>query len=121
MSNLNYIIMKTLKLFITVIALVFAVNVSFANEDPVKPSAQLRSELMDLIGTNTSFEMEANETTAEVIFTVNKSGEVIVISVISDNAETIKHIKNKINYKKVSHRTSKPGEMYLLPVRVVKS
>ena len=121
MSNLNYIIMKTLKLFITVIALVFAVNVSFANEDPVKPSAQLRSELMDLIGTNSSFEMEENETTAEVIFTVNTAGEVIVISVNSDNAETVKHIKNKINYKKVSHRTSKPGEMYLLPVRVVKS
>jgi len=113
--------MKSLKLFIAVIALVFTVNVSFANEDPVKPSTQLRSELMDLIGTNSSFEMESDVSTAEVIFTVNRAGEIIVISVISDDEKTIKHIKNKINYKKVSHRTKKLGEMYLLPVRIVKS
>jgi hypothetical protein len=113
--------MKTLKLFITLIALIFTVNVSFANEDPVKPSTQLRSELMDLIGTNSSFDMESDVTTAEVIFTVNKAGEVIVISVISDDERAVKHIKSKINYKKVTHRTTKPGEMYLLPVRIVKS
>jgi hypothetical protein len=76
---------------------------------------------MDLIGTNSSFDMESDVTTAEVIFTVNKAGEVIVISVISDDERAVKHIKSKINYKKVTHRTTKPGEMYLLPVRIVKS
>jgi len=113
--------MKTLKIFITAFALVFTINVATATEDPVKPSAQLRAELVDMIGTTSPYELVADESTAEVIFTVNTAGEVIVISVISDNPETTKYIKNKINYKKVSHRTSKPGEMYLLPVRVVKS
>ena len=121
MSNLNYIIMKTLKLVITAFALVFTINIASANENPVKPSTQLRSELVELIGTSSPYELLEDEATAEVIFTVNTSGEVIVISIISDNTNTVKHIKNRINYKKVSHRTSKPGEMYLMPVRVVRS
>ncbi len=113
--------MKSLKLIIAALALVFAVQVSAATEDPVKPSAQLRAELVNLIGPECPFELEKGECTAEVLFTVNSSGEVIIISILSENPKAEKHIKNKINYKKVSHRPSKPGEIYLLPVRVVQS
>ena len=113
--------MKSLKLFIAALALVFAVQVSAATEDPVKPSAQLRAELVNLIGPDCPFELVKGECTAEVLFTVNTSGEVIIISIISENPEAEKHIKNKINYKKVSHKPSKPGEIYLLPIRVVQS
>ena len=113
--------MKTLKIFITAFALVFTINVATATENPVKPSAQLRAELVDLIGTSSPYQLMTDESTAEILFTVNSAGEVIVVSVVSDNSETVKYIKSKINYKKVSHRTSKPGEMYLLPIRVVKS
>jgi hypothetical protein len=113
--------MKNLKLFVATLALIFAVQVSAATEDPVKPSAQLRAELVELIGPECPFTLEKGECTAEVLFTVNSAGEVIVISIISENEEAEKHIKRKINYKKVSHRTSKPGEIYLLPVRVVQS
>ncbi len=113
--------MKNLKLFVATLALVFAVQVSAATEEPVKPSAQLRAEIVDLIGPDCPFELNKNECTAEVLFTVNSAGEIIVISIISENSDAENHIKNKINYKKVSHRTSRPGEMYLLPVRVVKS
>ena len=120
MSNLNYIIMKYLKLIIATIALVFTANISFANEDPVKPSAQLRSELVDMIGNNHSLEFTADESVVEVIFTVNTAGEVIVISVLSENSQAVRHVKNKINYKKVSHRSNKPGEMYMMPVKFVK-
>ena len=113
--------MKTLKILVTAFALVFTINVATANENPLKPSAQLRAELVDLIGASSPHQLMTDESTAEILFTINSSGEVIVISVISDNSETVKYIKGKINYKKVSHRTSKPGEMYLLPLRVVKS
>jgi hypothetical protein len=112
--------MKNLKLFIAAIALVFAVQVSANNEDPLIPNSQLRAELVELMGSDFPFELENSELTAEVLFTVNSHGEVIVIQVISENPAAVKHIKNQINYKKVSHRTTKPGEMYLMPVRVVK-
>lgn len=113
--------MKNLKLFIATIALVLTANYSFANENPVKPSAELRSELVQLIGNNHSFELATDESVVEVIFTVNASGEVIVISVLSENSAAVRHVKRKINYKKVSHRSNKPGEMYLMPVKFVKS
>ena len=114
--------MKNLKLFIATLALIFAVQVSAATEeDPVAPSAQLRAELVELIGAQCPFELEKGECTAEVLFTINSAGEVIVISVLSENSQAEKHVKNKINYKKVSHRTSKPGEIYLLPIRIVQS
>ncbi len=113
--------MKNLKLFIATIALVLTANYSFANENPVKPSAELRSELVQLIGNNHSFELATDESVVEVIFTVNASGEVIVISVLSENSAAVRHVKRKINYKKVSYRSNKPGEMYLMPVKFVKS
>lgn len=113
--------MKYLKLVVATIALVFTANISFANEDPVKPSAQLRSELVEMLGSNHSLELTSDESVVEVIFTVNAAGEVIVIQVLSENSQAVKHVKNKINYKKVSHRSNKPGEMYLMPVIFVKS
>ena len=113
--------MKNLKLFIATFALVFAVQVSANNEKPIKATAQLQSELIELMGSNVPFTLENGELTAEVLFTVNTKGEVIVLQIVSDNPAAEKHIKSRINYKKVSHRTSKPGEIYMMPVRVVQS
>jgi hypothetical protein len=121
MSNLNYIIMKNLKLFIAAFALVFAVQVSANTEKPIKATAQLQSELVHLMGSEVPFQIENGELTAEVLFTVNSKGEVIVLKIVSDNPAAEKYIKSRINYKKVSHRTSKPGEIYMMPVRVVQS
>ena len=113
--------MKNLKLFIAAFALVFAIQVSANNEKPIKVTAQLQSELVELMGTEVPFTLENGEFTAEVLFTVNSQGEVIILKIVTDSPEAEKHIKNKINYKKVSHRTSKPGEIYMMPVRVVQA
>ena len=113
--------MKNLKLFIAAFALVFAVQVSANNEKPIKATAQLQSELIELMGTEVPFTLENGELTAEVLFTVNSQGEVIILKIVSDSHEAEKHIKNRINYKKVTHRTSKPGEIYMMPVRIVQA
>ena len=113
--------MKNLKLFIAAFALVFAVQVSANNEKPIKATAQLQSELVELMGTEVPFTLENGELTAEVLFTVNSQGEVVILKIVSDSPEAEKHIKKRINYKKVSHRTSKPGEIYMMPVRIVQA
>ncbi len=113
--------MKNLKLFIAAFALVFAVQVSANNEKPIKVTAQLQSELIELMGTEVPFTLENGELTAEVLFTVNSQGEVIILKIVSDSPEAEKYIKNRINYKKVTHRTSKPGEIYMMPVRIVQA
>ena len=111
--------MKSLKLFVLALAL-FTINVSAANLNPIKPTDDLRIEIVDLIGTNYMDEMVENEYSAEVFFTVNSKRELIVLSVESDNSQLESYLKGKLNYKKVDHRPGEPGEIYLLPVKMIK-
>jgi len=111
--------MKSLKLFVLALAL-FTINVSAANLNPVKPTDELRFEIVDLIGSNYMTEMEADQYNADVLFTVTADKELIVLSVDSNSDELESYLKAKLNYKKVNHRPSKHGEIYLLPVKMIK-
>jgi len=111
--------MKKLKLLVLAFAL-FAMNVSAAVLNPVKPTDKLRAEIVDIIGPNCPYEYDKNECTAEVLFTINTKGEMIILSVTSPNAKAEPYLKSKLNYKKVSHKATKEGELFLLPLRMVK-
>ena len=111
--------MKNVKLFILALGL-FTLNLSAANLNPVKPTDDLRFEMVDLIGSNFMDEMLQDEYDADVLFTVNANRELIVLSVDSESAELETYLKRKLNYKKVNHKPSKHGEIYLLPVKMVK-
>jgi len=112
--------MKTLKLFVLALGL-FTINVSAANFHPIKPTDELRIEIVDLIGSNYTDEMmTTDQTEANVMFTVNSKKELIVLSVDTDNDQLESYLKHKLNYKKVHYRPSKSGEVYMLPVKMVK-
>ena len=112
--------MKNLKLFILALGL-FSINVSAANFHPIKPTDELRIEIVDMIGSNSLNEiMIAGQHEATVLFTVNSKKELIVLSVDTDNVQLESYLKWKLNYKKVHYRPSKIGEIYLLPVKMAK-
>ena len=111
--------MKKLKIFMVAFAL-FAMNAYAADTDPVKPTDQLRAEIVDIIGQNCPYEYDKNECTAEVLFTVNTNSEIIILTVISPNPKAESYLKSKLNYKKVSHTPKREGEVYLLPLKMVK-
>jgi len=111
--------MKNLKLFIVAFTL-FTISASAANFNPIKPTDQLRAEIVDLIGSNCPYEYDKNECTAEVLFTVSTNNEIIILSVVSPNPKAEPYLKSKLNYKKVSHSTNREGEIFLLPLRMVK-
>ncbi len=119
MSNLNYSIMKKLSLFIVAFVF-FTIQATATVKEPVKPNTILRAELVELIGTKCTFELDKEFCTAEVLFTVNTNSEVIVLSVISENPYAEKYIKSKINYKKINYKVKKEGGLYLLPLKIVK-
>ncbi|MEN8187975.1 MAG: hypothetical protein ABFR05_12670 [Bacteroidota bacterium] len=110
------------KLNVLIIAfMLFAMNVSAAVlTNPVKPTDKLRAEIVDIIGPNCPYEYDKDECTAEVLFTVNNDKEIIILSVTSPNIKAEPFLKSKLNYKKVSHTPAKTGEIYLLPLRMVK-
>jgi hypothetical protein len=110
--------MKSFK-FILLVSAVFLLSASsFAN--PIKPTDQLREEIVDIIGFSFLDDYEENEYSAEVLFTVNSDQELIVLSVNSESDEAEDYLRDKLNYKKVDHLPSKYGEIYLLPVKMVK-
>ena len=111
--------MKNLKLFVFALSL-FAIPLSAANLNPIKPTDELRVEIVDLIGSSFLYEMTADQYEADVLFTVNAQKELIVLSVETNNSYLETSLKRKLNYKKVNHKPSKHGEIYLLPVKMIK-
>lgn len=112
--------MKNFKILLIAFAL-FTLNATAKTFSPVKPSAQLRADIVDIIGTNCPYESDKDECTAEVIFTVNNEREIVIISVTSENPGAEEFIKSKLNYKKVNHKPGHAGELFLLPLRMVKN
>jgi len=112
--------MKNLKLFVFAIAFLTLNVVSAASLNPIKPTSELRVEITDLIRSGYMNEMSANEYSAEVLFTVNSKRELIVLSVTSESKDLESFLKHKLNYKKVDHTPGQPGEIFLLPVKMVK-
>jgi len=106
------------KLIIVALAL-FTLNISAA--EPIEPNKSLRSEIVSLLGDNLTFDFDQNEISIEVLFTVNRNGELIIISTDAPNEKTESLIKEKLNYKKVDFKANKPGEMFLLPLKIKNS
>ncbi len=112
--------MKSFKLIVLALA-VFVLNITAAFSNPIRPTDQLRDEIVDMIGLSYLDDFEKSEITVEVLFTVNSEQELIVLSVDSENDDAETYLRKQLNYKKVDHSPSKPGEIYLLPVKMVKS
>lgn len=111
--------MKSFK-FLLLVSAVFLLNTVTVFANPIKPTDQLREEIVDIIGFSFLDDYEENEYSAEVLFTVNSEQELIVLSVNSKSGEAEDYLRNKLNYKKVDHMPSKYGEIYLLPVKMIK-
>ncbi len=111
--------MKSFK-FIVLFSAVFLLNVVTVFANPIKPTDQLRDEIVDIIGFSFLDNYEENEYSAEVLFTVNSDQELIVLSVSSASEEAEDYLRDKLNYQSVDHTPTKYGEIYLLPVKMVK-
>ena len=111
--------MKSLKIFVLALGL-FTLNVAATYANPIKPTDELRTQIVELIGDGFWSDMDANEDSAEVLFTVNSKRQIIVLSVDSENEDAEGYLKEKLNYRKVDHKPTKHGEIYLLPVKMIK-
>jgi hypothetical protein len=112
--------MKSIK-FILLVSAVFVMNVATAFGSPVKPTDELRAEIVDIIGSSNFLDdFEENEYSAEVLFTVNSDQELIVLSINSESNYAEDYLRDKLNYQKVDHMPTKYGEIYMLPVKMIK-
>lgn len=111
--------MRNLKSIIAIIAisLVTTFSATATEKKPSKITKKLRSELVSMLGNK--IQAEVKETTsAEISFIVNNQNEVIIVSVDSKLNAFNEHVKSKLNYKKISVKGVKKGEIYRIPVTI---
>lgn len=107
------------KISITIVAILLLASGSvFANDiNTVNPTKNLVTQIQKMLKDN-SFEMAEEDLTAEVRFTINIEGELVVLSVDTDDNSLEGFVKGSLNYKKVNLDNITEGEIYTLSVRI---
>jgi hypothetical protein len=114
----NEIIMRKTSLAFFAAAL-FVVGTLAANPiKDVEPSKNLSTQIHELLKVNTFKVQEDNDVTAEVRFTINQEGQIVVLSVETNHELFEGFVKSRLNYKKVELDNAKEGKLYTVPVRV---
>ncbi|MEN8187030.1 MAG: hypothetical protein ABFR05_07870 [Bacteroidota bacterium] len=114
--------MKALKiLLIAIVISTLSVSVTAIAQE--RPTEALCDEIVDLIGPDCPYNSDKKEFVAEVRFTLNDEGEIVIISVKSPNPKAESYLMSKLNNKKLDSGHTiegKKDEVYLFPVRIVK-
>ncbi|PRX54093.1 hypothetical protein [Flagellimonas meridianipacifica] len=108
--------MRKMSLAFMAMLLLSTVNVG-ANEGN-KPVKKLSVQIQEMLNIN-SFQLEEGEIKAEVRFTINKKGEIVVLSVDTEHLTLEGFVKGRLNYQKVELANIEEGKIYTVPVRVM--
>ena len=112
--NQNQIIMKTIK-SVTLALFLLVGTIASANNSVEKKgdSPTIYKEISELLQ-NPNFSVDENSTAIVKLF-VNSEGELIVISVKTENETLEKFVKSSLNYHKLDNKIYS-GKEFILPV-----
>ena len=83
-------------------------------EDPTKTLSTQIGELLD----NNSQTFDEVSLTAQVRFTLNGQGEIVVLSVESEDESLAYFVKTRLNYKKVEVAEAEEGKTFTIPIKI---
>lgn len=109
--------MKKISLVLVAAMLLLSGNVLASDLDANKPSKSISTQIQKMLQNN-SFDIEEGELYAQVRFTFNKDGEIVVLSVETEDNTLEGFVKGRLNYKKVDAQNTEEGKMYTVAVRV---
>lgn len=95
---------------------VFANNSSSVSRT-VDPEKKLTLQIGEML-TENSFIHEGNDLLAQVRFTLNTEGEIVVLSVATEDERLEAFVKSRLNYQKVSLTGYEEGEVFTLQLRI---
>ena len=111
--------MKRFSVLSVAVALLFTAS-AFATEgkpDTREPEVKVTAEIGDLLKSN-KIVLEGNEEiNAFVRFTLNNDGELVVLSVRTDDPSIESFVKAKLNYQAVKTSGLQQGKTYEVPIR----
>lgn len=106
--------MRKMSLFLSA-ALLF-VATTFAADPADKPTKKLATQIQEMLDNN-NFKV-VDDLTADVRFTVNQEGEIVVLSIDTDSNRLAGFVKGRLNYQKVELVAVEEGKIYTVPVRI---
>lgn len=109
--------MKKISLVLVAAALLVSGNLLASTTDNSDPQKNLSTQIWELLNEN-NLAVDNYDLTGQVLFTVNSEGEIVVISVDTNDKDLESFVKSKLNYKKVELEEVIQGKLYKLPVRV---
>ena len=106
--------MRKISLVLVAALLLTAGNVLANDYKPENPTKKLATQIQTMLKDN-SFDIN-EDLVADVRFTINNEGEIVVLSVSTSNQTLEGFVKGRLNYKKVEN--AKEGKIYTVPVRI---
>ncbi len=77
----------------------------------------LSTQIAKMLSENNFLESNT-DLTAQVRFTLNNEGQIVVLSVKSENEVMVGFVKSRLNYQKVEVTKVEEGKIYTVPVRI---
>ncbi|MEM1003543.1 MAG: hypothetical protein AAGH46_12930, partial [Bacteroidota bacterium] len=109
--------MRKISLALFTTALLTAGTLSANPGKKVQPQTNLSKQIHKMLAVN-SFDID-NDLVAQVRFTINKEGEIVVLSVDTKNVGLEGFVKGRLNYQKVQlDQDAQEGKLYTVPVRI---
>lgn len=109
--------MRKLSLVFVAALLLASGNVLANDTEGVKPAKSLSNQITKMLEDN-SFSDEQSDLTAQVRFTLNNEGEIVVLSVDTEFVNLERFVKSRLNYQKVDISNIEEGKLYTVPVRI---
>ena len=109
--------MRKLSLVVVAAMLLATGNVLANDVKGENPSKNLSTQISKMLTVN-NFTIGDDDLTAQVRFTLNADGEIVVLSVNSEFDKMESFVKAKLNYKKVNLADVEEGKVYTIPVRI---
>jgi hypothetical protein len=109
--------MRKLSLVVVAAMLLATGNVLANDVKGENPTKNLSIQISEMLIENNFSEMH-NDLTAQVRFTLNSDGEIVVLSVNTKFDKMESFVKSKLNYQKVNLAEVEEGKVYTIPVRV---
>ena len=109
--------MRKLSLVVLAAMLLATGNVLANDVKGENPTKNLSIQISEMLSENNFSEMH-KDLTAQVRFTLNSDGEIVVLSVNTKFDKMERFVKSKLNYQKVNLAEVEEGKVYTIPVRV---